>query len=95
MKMSSESHAIMCAVGSSGACFVPWCTCECHTPLARVPVVTVVADPLLTPERLREAAATMDAFWQSTGREYDPDVLREEADQIESETSHKQEEVER
>jgi hypothetical protein len=41
--------------------------------------------PALTPDRLREAAATMEAFWQSTGREYDPDVLRDEADQIESE----------
>lgn len=41
-------------------------------------------DPM-SPQRLREAAETMEAFWQSTGREYDPDVLREEADQIEAE----------
>lgn len=24
------THAVMCGVGSSGSCFVPWCTCECH-----------------------------------------------------------------
>lgn len=24
------THATMCGVGSSGACFVPWCTCDCH-----------------------------------------------------------------
>lgn len=42
-------------------------------------------DDPLTPQRLREAAETMEAFWQSTGREYDPDVLREEADQIDAE----------
>jgi hypothetical protein len=49
----------------------------------------MTTDPALTPERLREAAATMEAFWLSTGREYDPDVLRGEADQIESEPPFK------
>lgn len=24
------THATMCGVGSSGSCFVPWCSCECH-----------------------------------------------------------------
>lgn len=25
------THAVMCGVGSSGSCFVPWCSCDCHT----------------------------------------------------------------
>lgn len=49
----------------------------------------MITHPALTPERLRDAAETMEAFWQSTGREYDADVLREEADQIESEPPFK------
>ena len=55
----------------------------------------IVTDPNLTPERLREAAATMEAFWQSTGHEYDPDLLREEADRVESEPPFTGEELDR
>lgn len=41
-------------------------------------------DPL-SPQRLREAAETMDAYWQSFGHEYDSDDLRAAADQIDDE----------
>lgn len=41
-------------------------------------------DPL-SPQRLRDAADTMDAYWQSFGEEYDSDDLRAAADLIENE----------
>jgi phosphoribosyl 1,2-cyclic phosphodiesterase len=51
MNTRAASHDTTCGVGSSGSCFVPWCTCHCHDAGVVTPTLRSMPNRPRTPIR--------------------------------------------